>query len=43
MIRKQMKNGGPCDWAAYGLFNICEARVITNNGESRPVFEFAKP
>ena len=29
-----------CDWAAYGLFDICTAEVI-ENGHSIPVFEFA--
>jgi hypothetical protein len=43
MLRRNMKNGGPCDWAAYGLFDICETRVLMpGKDKAIPVFSFAK-
>lgn len=35
-IGRHVKGKG-CDWAAYGLFDICKVHV-----DGKPVFEFAK-
>lgn len=32
----------PCDYAAFGLFNLCTASVERPNGKITPVFEFAE-
>jgi len=32
----------PCDYAAYGLINLCKSAVILHDGCKTPVFEFAK-
>lgn len=40
-IAKQQANGGPCDWAAYGLFGICPVHVKMDDGKVLAAFEFA--
>ena len=37
-----MKSGekGPCDYAAYGLFDICHTTVILEDGKKISVFEW---
>jgi len=34
--------GKPCDYAAYGLINVCKTSVILPDGHETSVFEFAK-
>ncbi len=36
----RFKKGKGCDWAAYGLFDICKVH-IKQEGNLIPVFEFA--
>jgi len=31
----------PCNWAAYGLFNICPAAIVHADGKTSRVFGFA--
>lgn len=35
-----VKNHGPCDYAAYGLLNICPVLVIVEEGKETPCFAF---
>ena len=39
-IGRYKKNVG-CDWAAYGLFDICNVHVLNGDNEV-PVFDFAE-
>ncbi len=43
--RPAMSNqrGQPCDYAAYGLIDLCMTQVIAPTNEKISVFEFAKP
>ncbi|MBR2591577.1 MAG: hypothetical protein IKD62_01245 [Oscillospiraceae bacterium] len=34
-------NGKGCDWAAFGLFDICTAHIHYKGDKWIPVFEFA--
>jgi hypothetical protein len=38
----RVKENEGCDWAAFGLLDICTVHILMEDGRRVPVFEFAE-